>query len=284
MEKILWTAGPQAHLVGFAGEFLGTSKITDSAPGVDQVGGGPERVHVIDAQIVAVPIEHMLALLHCVPVMAGLAQRGRKPVACFKPERILPAADRLERIGGLARYVQRFLITAETSQIPSYRAVGVEGDQVVGTQDPSAVLQVTLVDLQGIPEVAEPQVVHCDIIPHVHCAFVIYAKGHFEFWQYAQVQFQRFAELAVCAQVLAVKDLTHQEHLEPVAAGILLEQGADLQNQLVRVGGAAAYVHRDGDLHGDGQHLQVIFAEAFPPYSQRVLTELQRLDMGAAQA
>lgn len=106
VEKILRTAGPQANLMGFAGEFLGTSKITDSAPGVDQVGGGPERVHVIDAQIVAVPVEHMLALLHRVPVMTGLAQRGRKPVACFKPQEVLPAADRLERIGGLARYVQ----------------------------------------------------------------------------------------------------------------------------------------------------------------------------------
>ena len=70
----------------FAGEFLGASKIADSAPGVDQVGGGPERVHVIVAQIVTVPLEHMLALLQRVPVMAGLAQRGRKPVACVKPE------------------------------------------------------------------------------------------------------------------------------------------------------------------------------------------------------
>lgn len=113
---------------------------------------------------------------------------------------------------------------------------------------------------------------------------MIHAKGHFEFWQYAQVQFQRFAELAVRAQVLAVEGLTHQENLEPVAVGILLEQGADLQNQLVRVGGAAADIHRDGNLHGHGQHLQVIFAEAFPPYSQRVPTELQRLGMRAAQA
>jgi hypothetical protein len=52
-EKILWTAGSQAHLMGFAGEFLGTSKVTDSTPGVDQVGRDPERVHVIGAQIFA---------------------------------------------------------------------------------------------------------------------------------------------------------------------------------------------------------------------------------------
>ena len=89
----------------------------------------------------------------------------------------------------------------------------------------------------------------------------------------------------LCARrVLAIEDFTQQEHLEPIAVGISLEQGADLQNQLVSVGGAAAYIHRDGDLHGHGQHLQVILAEAFPPYSQRVLPELQRLDMGAAQA
>src|SRR2546421_13029457 len=94
VEKILRTAGPQANLMGFAGEFLGTGKITYSAPGVDQVGGGAERVHMIDAQIVAVPVEHMLAFLHRVPVMTGLAQRGGKAVARVEPEGVLPAADR----------------------------------------------------------------------------------------------------------------------------------------------------------------------------------------------
>lgn len=282
-EKILRTAGSQARLVGFAGEFLRTSKITDSTPGVNQIGRDSERVHVIRAQVVAGPVEYMLALLHRVPVMTGLAQRVRKPVARVKPENVLPAADRLERIDGLACRIQRFLIEAEAAQVASYRAVGVKCDQVVRTQDPAAILEVTLVDLQGITEAAKPEIVTCNIIPYIHGTFVIYAEGRFQFWQYAQVVFQCLAELAVRAQVLAVEDLTHQEHLESVAVGISLERRADLQDQAMSVGGAATYVHRDGDLHGHGQHLQVILAEAFPPYSQRILTELQRLDMGAAQ-
>ena len=95
--------------------------------------------------------------------------------------------------------------------------------------------------------------------------------------------FQRLAELAVRSQVLAVEDLTHQEHLEAVAVGILLEQRADLEDHAVSVGGAPADIHRDSDLHRHGQHLQVVLAETLPPYSQRILAELQRLDMGAAQ-
>jgi len=111
----------------------------------------------------------------------------------------------------------------------------------------------------------------------------MHAKDNFEVWQYAQIMFQRLAELAVRAQVLAVEALAHQEYLEPVAVGISLEQGTDLQDQLVSVRGAAAYIHGDGDLYGQGQHLEVALAEAFPPYAQRTLTELQRLDMGSAQ-
>jgi hypothetical protein len=98
----------------------------------------------------------MLALLHGIPVMTGLAQRVSKAVARVKPEDILPAADRLERVDGLARYVQRFLVTAEAAQVASYRAIGVEGHQVVGAQDPAAVLEITLVDLQGITKAAQP--------------------------------------------------------------------------------------------------------------------------------
>ena len=140
---------------------------------------------MISVQVVPRPVEYMLALPHRVPVMTSLAQCIRKPVACVKPENVLPAADRLEHIDDPAGHVQRFLILAEAAQVASYCAVGVEGDEVVGTQDPAAVFEVTAVDLQGITETAEPQVVTCDIIPQVHGAFMIDAKGCFQFWQYA---------------------------------------------------------------------------------------------------
>jgi hypothetical protein len=110
--------------MGFAREFLGTGKVADRTPGVDQVGRDSERVHVIGTEVVAGPVEHMLALLHRVPVMTGLAQRVRKPVARVKPGSVLPAADRLERIDGLARYVQRLLIMTKTAQVARYRGVG----------------------------------------------------------------------------------------------------------------------------------------------------------------
>jgi hypothetical protein len=89
-------------------------------------------------------------------VVTGLAQRVRKPVARVQPEDILPAADRLERVDGLACYVQRFLVKPEAAQVASYRATGVEGHQVVGAQDPAAVLEITLIDLQGSTEAAKP--------------------------------------------------------------------------------------------------------------------------------
>src|SRR5205814_6220413 len=131
------------------------------------------------------------------------------------------------------RCVQRFLIEAEAAQVPSYRAVGVKGEQVVRTQDPAAILEVTLVDLQGITETAKPEIVTCNIIPYVHGTFVIYAKGRFQFWQYAQVMFQCFAELAVLAQFFAVEYLTHQKHLESVAIDISLERRTDLQDAAI---------------------------------------------------
>ena len=114
-----------------AGQFLGAGEVTDRAPGVDQVGGGPKRVHVIDAQVVTAPLEHMLALLQRVPVMAGLAQRGGESVARVQPADVLPAAGRLERGDDPARHVQRFLVKAEAAQVASHRVRGVERDQVV---------------------------------------------------------------------------------------------------------------------------------------------------------
>lgn len=87
----------------------------------------------------------------------------------------------------------------------------------------------------------------------------------------------------MAAQHRTVDVLARQEHLESVALGIALKQGPDPQDQLVRVGRAAADVHGDGDLHGQGQHLQVLLAQAIPPHLKGVLTELDRLDMAAAQ-
>src|SRR5579859_6782726 len=101
-------------------------------------------------------MEHVLALLQRIPVMTGLTQRGREPVARVQPVVILPAADRVERIGDPARYVQRFLVKAQVAQVARYRIKGIEGEKVVATQNPAAVFEVTLVDVQCLPEPAEP--------------------------------------------------------------------------------------------------------------------------------
>lgn len=90
-------AGFPAEIVRLAGQFLGFGEVPDRAPVVDQIGGGPKRVHVVDAQVVAAPLEHMLALLQCVPAMTGLAQRSSEPFARLQPADVLPTAGRLKR-------------------------------------------------------------------------------------------------------------------------------------------------------------------------------------------
>jgi len=92
------------------GQFLGTGEISDRAPVVDQVRRGPKRVHMVYAQVVTASLEHMLALLQRIPVVAGLAQRGREPLACMQPADVLPATDHLERRDDPACDVKRFLV------------------------------------------------------------------------------------------------------------------------------------------------------------------------------
>src|SRR5580698_11409762 len=61
--QVVRAVGFQAEIMGLAGQFLRADEITNGAPTVYQADGSPERVHVIYAQILAVPLEHMLALL-----------------------------------------------------------------------------------------------------------------------------------------------------------------------------------------------------------------------------
>jgi hypothetical protein len=72
-KEVLGDARFPAEVVGLSGQFLGTAEITYGAPVVDQVGGGPERVDVVVAQVVTVPLKHVLAFLQRLPVIAGLA-------------------------------------------------------------------------------------------------------------------------------------------------------------------------------------------------------------------
>src|SRR5207247_10796662 len=131
--------------------------------------------------------------LHRVPVMTGPAQRVRKAVARVKPENVLPATDRLERIDGPARYVQRLLIKTEAAQVACHRGTGVESEQVVRAQDPAAILEVALVDLQSFTEASKPHIVARDVIPHIHGALMTDAESGFQIRHYAQVLLQRLA-------------------------------------------------------------------------------------------
>jgi len=140
-----------------------------------------------------------------------------------------------------------------------------------------------LVGFQRLTELTEQPVVNRDVAPDIQRALMIYSPDNLKFVPNAQVKRQRLAELAVCAQVRTVDGLAQQERLEPVTIDVPLQQGADPQDQLVGIGRAATDVHGDGDLHGQGQHLEVVLAEAFPPHVERVLAEPHRLDMAATQ-
>ena len=51
-------------------QFLGPGEFAHRPPVVDQVGGGPERIGVVQAEVVAVALDDILALLQRVPVVA----------------------------------------------------------------------------------------------------------------------------------------------------------------------------------------------------------------------
>jgi hypothetical protein len=63
VQENVGSAGFPAEIVGAPGQVLGAGEIPDRAPVVDQVGGGPERVHVVHAQVVSAPLEHVLTFL-----------------------------------------------------------------------------------------------------------------------------------------------------------------------------------------------------------------------------
>jgi hypothetical protein len=154
-EEIMRRAGFLASAMRLAGQFLGASQVTDGPAVVNEVGGRRERVHVIVTQVVAVALEHMLPLLHRVPVIPGLTQCGGELFRRREPLSVLPAADRLERVRDVARYVQRFLVLAEAPQVTSHRVLREQGVRVVGAQDLAAAVVGALVDLQGLGEIAE---------------------------------------------------------------------------------------------------------------------------------
>jgi hypothetical protein len=152
-------------------------------------------------------LEHVLAFLQRVPVMAGLAQCGGESLACRQPADVLAAADRLERADNPACYVKRLLVKAETAHVASHRVRGHEGVNVIMAEDPAPVLKGALVGLQGIPELAELPVVDRDVASYVQRTFVIYAENSLEFTQNIKVQNERLSELAACAQVRTVNVL-----------------------------------------------------------------------------
>jgi len=98
--------GFPAPLLDLAPQFLGADQITDRPPVIDQVGGRPEGIGVLRAQVVPVALDHVLAFGKRVPMMAGLAQRGGEPLARVQPVGVLPAARGGEGPDDLARDVQ----------------------------------------------------------------------------------------------------------------------------------------------------------------------------------
>jgi len=122
-EEIVPGAGFPASVISLIGQFLGAGQITHGAAVVDQVGGGRERRHVLVTQVFAITLTDMLPLTQRVPVMTGLAQRGRESLTCPEPVRVLSPANRFELIPDPTRYVQRVLIFAETAQVTSYRII-----------------------------------------------------------------------------------------------------------------------------------------------------------------
>lgn len=233
VEEDVRRADLPAQVVGLPGQFLGAREITDGAPVIDQPGGGSHRVHVVHAQVVAAPLQHVLAFLQRVPVMAGLAQRGGESLARVQPRDVLPAADRVERADDPAGYVKGFLVETETALVAGHRVPGLQRFQVVGAQDAAAVLECALVGLQGLTEQPELPVVDGDVAPDVQRALVIDAEDTLELRPDAHVQVERVAELAVRAQVRAVDALAEQQRPEALTVGIALKQRTDVQDQLV---------------------------------------------------
>lgn len=106
IKKIVRSAGCQAKITRLAGQFFGPDEVVNCAPVIDQIGGRPERIHVISTQISATPLNYILAYIPRGPVMTGLTQRSRESFACRKPMRVLPATYLLERIDDLACHIQ----------------------------------------------------------------------------------------------------------------------------------------------------------------------------------
>jgi hypothetical protein len=265
------------------GQFLRAGKIPNRAPGIDQVCGRPEGVHVVHAQVVTAPLQHVLALLQGVPVMAGLAQRGGEPFARVQPADVLSATRSVERGNDPPRDVERILVAAEAAQVACYRVRGGESVHVIGTQNPPAIFKGALVGLEGLLELAEQSVIDRDAVPDIQRALIMTAESRLKFVNDGAVQVECRAELAMAAKDRAVEILAEQEHSEPVTVVVALQQRPGAHDQLVSVGRAAADVHGDRDLNGQGQDLRVVLAETLPPYLKGVKSELHRLYVPAAQ-
>ena len=66
-------------------------------------------------------------------------------------------------------------------------------------------------------------------------------------------------------------------------AVVLTQQCAGLEDKPAGIGGMPVHLHRDGHFDRQGQHVQVILAQPFPPHLQRVVAEPDGLDMPATQ-
>jgi hypothetical protein len=151
---------------------------------------------VIHAQIITKALQHVLAFLLRVPVMAGLAQGRAESLAGRQPTDILPASGRLEHADHPAGEVERFLVLTETAQVPGDRVGGGKSDQVFLAQAAAAAVKGALVGLQRLREQAEQPVVDRDVVHDIQRPLVIHAKNNFKFIKNAEIQRQRLAELA----------------------------------------------------------------------------------------
>ena len=138
---------------------------------------------MINAEIVAVALDHLLALLQGVPVVARLAQSGGKTRPRVQPVGGLPAARGRERCRHPAGDIQGFLVTPEAAQVDGHHVLRIQGARIAIAQDPASVLVRTLVDVQGFAEAPEPPEVGGNIVPHIQRALVIQPEGLLELRQ-----------------------------------------------------------------------------------------------------
>jgi hypothetical protein len=182
-KEIMWRADFLATLARFVGQLGRANEVIHRKAVVDQVSRGRERAHVILAKVVAVSLQDVLPLLKRVPVVPGFPQRGRELFRRGEPLGVLPAADCIERVGDIARDVQRFLVLAKASQVASYSIIGQKGLRIVWSQDPAPVLEGAPIGLQCHAKLAELPVIKGDVILNIQRARMRFSKENFGFRQ-----------------------------------------------------------------------------------------------------